>query len=120
MVLKYVTHKKPGELVSAREICDELKIPFDPTAKVMQIMNANHLLKSHQGKSGGYSLNKELQEISYGQLAEIIEGKLSNVKCISGKCELLKTCNIITPIDKLNLKTQEFYHNLKIGELLKA
>lgn len=119
MALNYMA-KRPGQLISAREICDSLNIPFDPTARVMQLMNNQGLLSSHQGKSGGYELTKKLNDISYGELAEIVEGKFSNIKCIGGKCELIKSCTIIDPIEKLNYKTTEFYFNLKLGELFTA
>lgn len=119
MALSYMAGKS-GELVSAREVCDALSIPFDPTARVMQLMNNKGLLSSQQGKTGGYELNKKLDEISYGELAEIVEGKFTNIKCIGGKCELVSSCTILDPIEKLNYKTTEFYFNLKLGELFEG
>lgn len=118
MALKFMSERPAGSLTSAREVADTLNIPFDPTSRVMQIMNNKGLLSSHQGKNGGYFLKLPLTEISYGELSEMIEGKLTNVKCIQGKCEMVSCCTILSPIEKLNLKTTEFYFNLKLGELM--
>jgi len=113
---------KPAQtLTSAREVCDELKTPFDTTAKVMQIMNHNDILKSVQGIKGGYTLNLSLEKITYSELVRIIEGKKDIGRaCTSakGKCELFNQCNIITPVEVLNKKLNLYLDNLTLKELL--
>ena len=109
------------ELISAREICDLYGTPFDTVAKVMQVMNANDLLKSVKGIKGGYYLNKNLNDITYMQLVRMIEGKeeIGRV-CHSqkGLCELYDKCNIVTPVEQLNKKLNQFLETLTIQELL--
>jgi Rrf2 family protein len=121
MALKFMADKLPRSLTSAREVCDELKTPFDTTAKVMQIMNNNDILKSVQGIKGGYTLNIALENITYSELVHIIEGKkdigrtCTNTK---GTCELINQCNIITPVEVLNKKLNHYLDNLTLQELL--
>ena len=107
-------------LTSAREICDEFNLPFDTTAKVMQLMNNQEILKSVKGIKGGYSLNKDLSEISYMQLVRLIEGKVVGRVCITNKgtCELYSKCNIVTPVELLNRKLNVFLEDLTLKELL--
>ena len=128
MALKFMSDKTNQSLnsvetglTSAREICDELNIPFDTTAKVMQIMNNQEILKSVKGIKGGYSLNKSLTEISYMQLVRLIEGKPDTGRvCVTekGTCELFSKCNIVTPVEQLGKKLNAFLETLTIDDLL--
>lgn len=120
MALKFMADKPTRTLTSAREVCDELKTPFDTTAKVMQIMNNNDILKSVQGIKGGYTLNIALDKITYSELVRIIEGKKDFGRaCTSAKgtCELFNKCNIITPVEILNKKLNLYLDNLTLKEL---
>lgn len=120
MALKIIALKKEGELTSAREVCDNIGTPFDTTAKVMQIMNQNGVLKSIKGVKGGYSLTKSVEEISYKELVEMIEGKKYESVCQTNKgvCDLFKNCNIKSPMDSLNIKVNNFLAGLTLAELL--
>jgi Rrf2 family protein len=127
MALKFMadkTHEGPGvPLISAREICDKFNTPFDTTAKVMQLMNNQDIVKSTKGIKGGYSLNKDLSEITYMELVRLIEGKehLGRI-CESkqGTCELFSKCNIATPVEKLNRKLNQFLETLTLEDLLQG
>ncbi|MFA6237550.1 MAG: Rrf2 family transcriptional regulator [Bacteriovorax sp.] len=126
MALKFMADKSQehiegdAPLISAREVCDKFNTPFDTTAKVMQIMNNQDLLKSTKGIKGGYSLNKDLSLVSYMNLVEMIEGKIAGSVCISNKgtCELIGKCNITTPVELLNKKMNAFLESLTLADLL--
>ena len=118
MVLKLMKEKEAGELTSAREVCDLYGTPFDTTAKVMQQMNTSGILHSHKGVKGGYSLCKDLNQISYIDLVETIEGKSFMMDCHEGPCELIHSCNISQPIKRLNDYLITIFKALTLGELL--
>ena len=120
IALKYMAQKREGELTSARELYDLFKTPFDTTAKVMQAMNQAKLLYSVKGIKGGYGLAKDLKSITYIELAKLIEGKDFGSFCQNSKglCDLYETCNIITPLDQLNHKLNDFLSHLTLHELL--
>lgn len=128
MALKFMADKSTPDnlehtLTSAREVCDEFQTPFDTTAKVMQLMNNQDILKSVKGIKGGYSLNKPLEEITYMQLVRLIEGKVDTGSvCMNnkGKCELFSKCNISTPLELLNKKLNVFLESLTIADLLQG
>jgi Rrf2 family protein len=127
MALKFMADKarttESAALTSAREVCDEFNTPFDTTAKVMQLMNNQDILKSTKGIKGGYTLNKSLSEITYMELVRLIEGKdhMGRV-CESkqGTCELFGKCNIATPVEKLNRKLNIFLDTLTLEDLLQG
>lgn len=119
--LKLMLEKEMGaseELTTAREISDKFGAPFDTTAKVMQTMNNAKILASVKGVKGGYKLSRDLSDLSYMELAELIEGKSLSMDCQAMKCNLIGTCNITGPIGKLNGQLDSFLRGLTVRELL--
>lgn len=122
MALKQMSQKMPGELTSAKEVCDQLKTPFDATARVMQIMANKGLLRSEHGAFGGYQITKDLAKVSLYDLVEMIEGPQALVKCIHNadgeSCDIRSNCNISQPLTVLNQKLNDFYRGVSLRELL--
>jgi Rrf2 family nitric oxide-sensitive transcriptional repressor len=119
--LKHLSQKKSNtELTSAKEISTIYGAPFDVVSRVLQILNQGGIVKSIQGVQGGYHLVKNLSDVTFHELIEIIEGPLALVKCIhdSESCELSKSCNIMSPVSLLNDKISDFYKTIKISDLL--
>jgi Rrf2 family protein len=118
MILKHFEEKTCDSLTSAREICDLYNTPFDTTAKVMQILNSASILESVKGVRGGYTLNKDLSSISYLALTELIEGRKVGPTCAEQNCTFLGSCNISSPVQKLNERLKHFFENLTVKDLL--
>ncbi len=118
MVLKLMNQKDQTSLTTAREVCDQFNTPFDTTAKVMQQLNNEGILLSHKGVKGGYTLARDLDQVSYKELVEIIEGRKFMMDCHEGPCEMLGTCNISQPIKRLNDYLITIFNSLTLSELL--
>lgn len=118
MVLMLMKEKEGQELTTAREVCDRFNTPFDTTAKVMQLMNNAGILHSHKGVKGGYTLARDLMQVSYRELVQLIEGKSFMMDCHQGPCELIHSCNITQPIKRLNDYLLLIFSSLTIHELL--
>lgn len=118
MVLKHIVDKSSNEPTSAREVCEKFNIPFDTTAKVMQVMNSAKILESTKGVKGGYFLKMELDQINYLAFSELIEGKDFAMDCVKMKCSLIESCNITSPINRLNHYLTLFFEGLTLKDLL--
>lgn len=120
MALKHVAHKPVGALTTAKEVADAYHAPFEAVARSLQILAQKGVLRSEQGAQGGYRLAKSLNEISMYELIEIIEGPTRIAKCLnSGEpCEIQSACNIISPIQNLNLRLSDFYKGVLLQDLL--
>lgn len=118
MVLKLMKEKDLSELTSAREVCDRFETPFDTTAKVMQLMSTAGILHSQKGVKGGYTLARDLSQVSYMELAQLIEGKSFMMDCHEGPCDLYHKCNISQPIKRLNDYLIGIFNSLSLNELL--
>lgn len=123
MALKHMNDKHPGELSTAKEICLKYHVPFDATARVLQIMSQKGLLKSEHGAHGGYQIIKDLSKVSFFELCEWILGKVKLANCLHKKqhgCELIGECNILSPMLTLNEKLEELYHQLSLKQIIEA
>lgn len=120
IALKALSQKTEGNLTSAKEISSLYGAPFDVVSRVLQILNQAGIVKSIQGVQGGYHLLKSLDEVTFHELIEVIEGPLALVKCIHDNegCEMVKSCNIMSPVTLLNDKINEFYKTIKISDLI--
>lgn len=123
MALKYMAERQNSgvaKLTTAREICDHFKTPFDTVAKVLQSLNSHEIVASVKGIKGGYELRSNLENLTYKQIEDIIEGKTTEHFCQSkhGLCDLYASCNIIGPVEKLNAHIDHFLKNLTLKELL--
>ena len=120
MALRVICNKPEGVLTSAKEVSDQMHIPFDVTARVLQALSSRGLLKAEYGVSGGYALSRALTEISVHELNEMLEGHVVLTKCLGQDepCEISGTCNITAPISALNNKVKEFYKSVSLHEVL--
>lgn len=122
MALTYMKNKPENSLTTAKEVVTHTGVPFDATARVMQIMGQKGILKSEQGAQGGYLLVQNLKEISFFDLIEMILGPLGIAKCLHGSenCEMFDSCNIQRPINHLNNRLVDFYKGISLQEILVA
>jgi Rrf2 family protein len=104
--------------VSAKDIAEANHSPAEVTARVLQALSSHGILKAEYGLHGGYRLAKDLSKISIYDLVNIIEGSSDLAKCISDKeCDLVKHCTILTPVENLNKKVQDFYKSISLEEV---
>ncbi|MBC7743068.1 MAG: Rrf2 family transcriptional regulator [Bdellovibrionaceae bacterium] len=120
MSLRLISQRPAGILTTAKEVSDQMHIPFEVTARVLQALSSRGLLKAEYGVSGGYFLAKSLKEVSIHDLNEMLEGHMALTKCLvqDETCEISQTCNIASPISNLNNKVQEFYKSVSLEEVL--
>jgi len=120
MALKHIYQLSDQNPVSAKVISEKYTQSYEVTARVLQSLSSHGVLKVEHGVNGGYKPQKSLDDITLFQLMEIVDGPQALAKCIEGKslCDLSPSCNITSPIEKLNLKIHEFYQNISLSELL--
>ena len=120
MALKHMSQKMPGKLTTAKEVSELCHSPFDATARVMQLMAQRGWLKSEQGAFGGYQITKDLSRVTLLDLLNVIQGPTNIAKCMhkDEPCEIQSSCNIISPIQILNSRLNDFYKSLSLRDLL--
>ncbi len=123
IALKHMGRKAPGQLTSAKEICDNYHTPFDPTSRVLQIMSQHEILRAEQGAYGGYQILKDLSKVTVGDLSDIIIGPIQIANCFHGDyshCEITNSCSVIGPMLNLNERISQLFHDIKVSELIET
>ncbi len=120
-VLGYFASHKIGHKASAREICNIHNTPFDATSRAMQQMAQKGWLHSARGVGGGYSLQVNLNTITFLELSEAVLGPIEMAKCLRAKliaCDSVENCQVLDPAAKLSQKVTQLFAKIKISELV--
>ena len=123
IALRHMSAKAPGQLTSAKEICDIYRTPFDPTSRVLQIMAQHDIVHAEQGAHGGYQILKDLSKLTLQDLTQIIEGPIQIVNCFHGNyshCDITASCNVISPMLNLNERISVFFKAINVQELISS
>ncbi len=109
------------ELVTARSLSREYRIPQEILSKVLQKLTRIGLLQSVQGIKGGYTLAKPMDQINLLEVVESIDGPLRLVACNTGRpcdCEQFLFCNIQTPMQYIQNEFAELLRTITLKDLL--
>lgn len=77
--------RNQGQIMPLKKISKKEGISFDYLEKILSNLEKAKLIKSKKGAQGGYLLTKNPERIRAGEIIRALEGRLSLVKCISGK-----------------------------------
>jgi Rrf2 family protein len=98
IAIRYIATRGVGDLVTAKEIADTYKIPFEMLSKVLQRLTRAGLVLSTQGVHGGYALARRPSEIAVSAIINAIEGTPPVIaQCLSDgpeSCIVSSTCTI--------------------------
>ncbi len=121
--LRHMSAKAPGQLTSAKEICDIYHTPFDPTSRVLQVMAQHEVVRAEQGAHGGYQILKDLSKFTMFDLTQMIEGPIQIVNCFHGNyshCDMTSSCNVISPMLNLNERIGVLFKAINVQELISS
>lgn len=121
IALKHMSQKNAEQRTTAKEVCDAYDLPFDPTARAMQLMAQHGILQASQGSHGGYQIAKDLDQVTLHDLNDLIIGPVKIADCLDDhvkKCDCIKSCIVISPLLRLNEQIHDFMNEIAIGTLI--
>ncbi len=82
------------KLFSARELHEELEIPYKYLTLLLQKLSKSGLISSVKGKNGGYIIDRPKEGVSLADIVEEVEGLENYDRCILGfpKCDDENPC----------------------------
>lgn len=105
-------------VVSTREISERYEIPYPLLAKILQELARKGIVQPVQGPRGGYRLKVKLDSISLREFFETMEGPLGIMDCyFDSNCEIVKTCNIRSPIERINLSMRNMFDEMTVSDV---
>jgi Rrf2 family protein len=118
MAIHYIAFHQHDGVVNAKRIAEDLGIPAELLAKILQRLAKRRLIKSQNGPKGGYVLAGEPRKIMVGDVLRAIEGPLGIVQCYQDLgCPQLDRCNIRRPIWRVQSSIELLLNTLSLDEL---
>ncbi|MBK8947091.1 MAG: Rrf2 family transcriptional regulator [Ignavibacteriae bacterium] len=121
LALKYISENKEIKL-SSSTISGELNIPYDLLAKLLQKLVRKGIVKSEQGKYGGYSLIVPSEKLTILQIINALDENIQLTNCsfenaTTENCGRLNNCFIRTPFLNLQNKINDMFGSITLREI---
>lgn len=118
MATHYIAFHQHDGVVNAKRIAEDLGIPAELLAKILQRLAKRRLIRSINGPKGGYVLAREPRKITVGEVLRAIEGPLSIVHCYQDtQCAQLDRCNIRRPVWMIQTSIEQLLDGLSLEEM---
>jgi Rrf2 family protein len=115
MAIHYIAFHQHDGVVNAKRIAEDLGIPAELLAKILQRLAKRRLIRSSNGPKGGYVLAREPGRISVGEVLRAIEGPFGIVHCYQDlRCPQLDRCNIRKPVWMIQASIEQLLDRLTL------
>lgn len=101
--------------IDAKTLAEKTDVPLRFALKILTKLVKSELVISYKGVNGGYLINKPADEISLGEIIEIIDGPIRISRCCGDEYECgrkhsenkLKMCPVHKVFNKISKETSE-------------
>ena len=110
-----------GELVSASILAQDTRLPEPTVAKVLKLLAAADIVKSTRGVKGGYSLSRNVADISIKDVIVALDGPIALTACVedSGEgCDFAPTCAMHGRWNRVNTAIKTALENVSIANMI--
>ena len=110
--------ENPKKLSSVSDMSTTYGIPREILAKTMQTLAKENIVESVKGPQGGYRNKNKTSDISLNKFFEVLEGPTAIMDCyFESGCNHLSSCNIKTPINKINDSVRHLFDNITLADI---
>ena len=122
IAIRYIAAQSNGNVVTAKEIAELHRIPYEMLAKVLQKLTKAGLIASHHGVHGGYRLAKNPGEVRVSTIINAIEGTIPMIaQCmVEGpeSCVVFPVCTIKAPLTKVQASIERTFDTMMLSEIV--
>jgi len=117
-ILSYMA-KDEKKSYSTSEIYDALKIPFRYLRRLMTDMTKTGLIKSIQGKYGGFQFEKKINDISMFDIVKSSDENYFNTQCFFGfqTCSLNNICIMHNEWARIRIDIEKTLSKTKLSDV---
>lgn len=118
-ILAYMVNHKDTPLISAKEISDNLKIPYKFLTKIMTELVRVGFIESIRGREGGYKLLRSESEITVGDILALFNDSIKDEECILGidSCNAKQKCALHDKWIKSKVQLQKMFKESTIESI---
>ena len=122
IAIRHIATRSIGDIVTAKEIAESYRIPYELLAKVLQKLTKSGLIASHQGVRGGYTLAKDPSDIPVSAIIMAIEGTSPAIaQCMTEgpeSCTVFTVCTIKSPLTKVQANIDRAFNTMTLSEIV--
>ena len=122
IAIRHIATRTTGDIVTAKEIAETYRIPYELLAKVLQKLTKAGLICSHQGVHGGYAIAKDPSEIQVAMIIHAIEGTQPAIaQCMTDgpdSCTVFTVCTIKSPLTKVQANIDRAFSEMTLSEIV--
>ncbi len=122
LALQYISDNELFTTVNSRKISNELKIPYDLLSKLLQKLTKQGIIKSQQGKYGGYKMLIPSHKLTVLNIINALDENVQLTNCTfdsatKDDCGRIENCNIRSPFWNLQNKINNIFESVTLKEL---
>ncbi|HZP90252.1 MAG TPA: Rrf2 family transcriptional regulator [Actinomycetota bacterium] len=118
MAIHYIAFHQHAGVVNTKRIAEDLGIPVEVLAKILQRLAKRSLIASVNGPKGGYVLARPPGEIRISEVLRAIEGPFALVNCYRTlQCPQLDRCNIRRPVLTIQTSIERFLEKMTLEQM---
>ena len=115
--LAYIAQHAP-QRVTVKKLAEVLQASEAHLAKVFQKLSKADLVNSVRGPAGGFELNMNPEEITFLNIFETIEGKVTLGGCPFGKIHCaFQSCIFNQELNRISKDIYDTFNNMKLSDL---
>ena len=118
-ILAYLANHKEAPLISAKELSENLNIPYKFLTKIMTELVRVGFIESIRGREGGYKFLKEASEITVADILVLFNDSIKDAECILGidSCDAKNKCALHDQWIKSKVQIQKMFKESTIERL---
>jgi len=111
--------KEPGQMYTAKQLVDELKVSDKYLRKLMTDLSKSGFIQSIQGRDGGYIFTKKTSEIFLFDVIDSVEGMDKLNGCLLGfeKCSCTNPCAMHESWSEVRTELNKVFHETKLSDM---
>jgi Rrf2 family protein len=122
IALRHIAVQSEGNVVTAKEIADLYRIPYEMLAKVLQKLTKAGLISSQTGVHGGYRLSGNADDVRVSAIIQAIEGSVPMIaQCLADgpdSCVVFPVCTIKSPLARVQANIERAFNTMTLAEIV--
>ncbi|MCC7193137.1 MAG: Rrf2 family transcriptional regulator [Phycisphaeraceae bacterium] len=121
LALAFLADQPAGVVIQARHIATHLGIPTDSALKILQVLARQEIIISQLGRTGGYRLHRQPQEISLAQIVEAIDGPINGSMRLDSREAIAASVNLLQSVcDQAASRLREELSRTTVADLVRC